>query len=168
MSTAIATASAEPQVDFFHQLFNPFIPLTTAAHLLQCSREHAARMARAGDLLACDLSLLWPVPSTLAMADRDPQRTLRVLRASVDRICIPALATYTLDRLRTAMQATLFAGRKTLGREEVAHALSLSPKHIGNLLECGALAGSRLAGSSGRLQFIYRDSLLAALAAREI
>jgi prophage DNA circulation protein len=102
-----------------------------------------------------------------AMDERSADRMLRILRPSVERLLIPALARTRIADLR--IEDALPHSRETLLRREVQQLLDCSDDHVRRLQEKQLLTGPVLTQTgSGRLQTIYRDSLLRFLTTREL
>lgn len=156
------------QFDFLAMLFRPLLSPQAAAFLLECSVDHAVRMAESRELVACNVALKVERGDE-AMGERSPERMIRILRPSVERLVIPALvkARCGVPNFEQAMDG--IHHRDTWTRREVVHFLDCSEDHVRRLTEAGLLRGPLLTQTgSGRLQHISRESLAAFLRGREL
>ncbi len=157
---------AETSGETLGQLFRPLLTPRAAAWLLGTSVDHLVRQAEAREVRAYNLAIATETGCE-EVAERSPDRMLRFLRPSIERLLIPALAPTPLGAMR--LEDALPHSRETLLRREVQQFLDCSADHVRRLQLAGLLTGPTLTNTgSGRLQHIARESLLGFLAAREL
>jgi hypothetical protein len=161
---ASASTQIPPQVkqgDFLALLFRPLLSPQAAAFLLECSVDHVVRMADASEVVACNVALKIERGDE-AVDERAPERMIRILRPSIERLVIPAYSKQGGKCPEPTFEQALDSvhHRATWTRREVTHFLDCSDDHVRRLTEAKLLGGPLLTQTgSGRLQHIARASL---------
>ena len=161
------TPTTAAQFDFLALLFRPLLSPQAAAFLLECSVDHVVRMAEARQVVACNVALQVERGDE-PVEKRAPERMIRILRPSVERLVIHALrgecAAPTYEQALDSVHH-----RATWTRREVVQFLDCSDDHVRRLVEAKLLRGPLLTQTgSGRLQHIARASLGEFLRARDL
>lgn len=170
-ATSLQPQAQIKQGDFLALLFRPLLSPQAAAFLLECSVDHVVRMADAREVIACNVALKVERGDE-AVDERAPERMIRILRPSIERLVIPAYAKAGAAKCPapTFEQALdSVHHRATWTRREVTHFLDCSDDHVRRLTEAKLLRGPLLTQTgSGRLQHIARASLGEFLHARDL